>query len=108
MIRGKVLDLERERSRGSTHCVSPRRLRVGDVASIEWRDAISMDRLSAEEVLEIEEPGITRCWGVVVRKSRRYLFIASEVGDLGSDSLWVEALPYRLIDRCRVLDRTQL
>jgi hypothetical protein len=66
-----------------------------------------MDRLSQEEVLEIEEPGITRCWGVVVRKSRRYLFIASEVGDPGSDSMWVEALPYRLIDRCKVLDRTQ-
>ena len=88
--------------------VTPRQLRVGDVASIEWRDAISMDRLSAEEIIDIEEPGITRCWGVVVRKTRRYLFIASEVGDSGSDSLWVEALPYRLIDRCRVLDRTQL
>jgi hypothetical protein len=87
--------------------VTPRQLRVGDVASIEWRDAISMDRLSAEEIMDIEEPGITRCWGMVVRKTRRYLFIASEVGDPESDSMWVEALPCKLIDRCRVLDRTR-
>jgi len=87
--------------------ISPRQLRIGDVASIEWRDAISMDRLSAEEIMDIQEPRITRCWGVVVRKTRRYLFIASEVGDPESDSMWVEALPYRLIDRCRVLDWTR-
>lgn len=87
--------------------VPPRRLKVGDVVSIEWRDAISMERLSAEEIIDIEEPGITRCWGIVVRKTRRYLFIASEVGDPESDSMWVEALPYKLIDRCRILDRTR-
>jgi len=94
------------RKRGS-RCLSPRRLKLGDVASIEWRDAISMDRVSIDEIGNLEEPGITRCWGVVVRKTRRYLFIASEVGDSESDSMWVEALPYRIIDRCKVLDRTQ-
>ena len=88
--------------------LSPRRLKLGDVVSIEWRDAISMDRVSIDELGDLEEPGITRCWGVVVRKSRRYLFIASEIGDSESDSMWVEALPYKLVDRCRVLDRTQL
>lgn len=88
--------------------VFPRQLRIGDVVSVEWRDAISMERLSPEEVMDIEEPGITRCWGVVVRKTRRYIFIASEIGDPESDSFWVEALSYRLIDRCRVLDRARL
>ena len=99
--------MARARTRGGKGIVSPRCLRVGDVASIEWRDAISMDRVSIDEIGVIEEPGITRCWGVVVRKSRRYLFIASEVGDSESDSMWVEALPYRIIERCKVLDRTQ-
>ncbi len=92
----------------SSRCLSPRRLKLGDVVSIEWRDAISMDRVSIDELGDLEEPGITRCWGVVVRKSRRYLFIASEIGDSESDSMWVEALPYKLVDRCRVLDKTRL
>jgi hypothetical protein len=96
------------RKKHGSRSLSPRKLKLGDVASIEWRDAISMDRVSIDEIGEIEEPGITRCWGVVVRKSRRYLFIASEVGDSESDSMWVEALPYRIIERCKVLDRTQL
>ena len=93
--------------RGDSRWISPRQLRVGDVASIEWRDAISMDRLSAEEIMDIEEPGSTRCWGVVVRKTRRYVFIASEVGDPESDSMWVEALPYKLIERCKILEKAE-
>ncbi len=92
----------------SSRCLSPRRPKLGDVVSIEWRDAISMDRVSIDELSGLEEPGITRCWGVVVRKSQRYFFIASEIGDSESDSMWVEALPYKLVDRCRVLDKTQL
>lgn len=95
------------RRKHRSRSLSPRKLKLGDVASIEWRDVISMDRVSIDEIGGIEEPGITRCWGVVVRKSRRYLFIASEVGDSESDSMWVEALPYGIIERCKVLERTQ-
>ena len=86
---------------------SPRQLRLGDVASIEWRDAISMERVSVDEIRDIEEPGITRCWGMVVRKTKKYLFVASEVGDRESDSLWVEALPYKLIERCKILEKAE-
>lgn len=90
-----------------TRQVSPRQLRIGDVASIEWRDVTSMDRITMDEVQEIEEPGITRCWGMVVRKTRKYLFVASEVGDRESDSLWVEVLPYKLIERCKILEKAE-
>jgi len=90
-----------------TRQVSPRQLRIGDVASIEWRDVTSMDRITMDEVQEIEEPGITRCWGMVVRKTRKYLFVASEVGDRESDSLWVEVLPYKLIERCKILEKVE-
>jgi len=95
------------RPSGKTRQVSPRQLRIGDVASIEWRDVTSMDRITMDEVQEIEEPGITRCWGMVVRKTRKYLFVASEVGDSESDSLWVEVLPYKLIERCKILEKAE-
>jgi len=95
------------RPNGKTRHVSPRQLRIGDVASIEWRDVTSMDRITMDEVQEIEEPGITRCWGMVVRKTRKYLFVASEVGDHESDSLWVEVLPYKLIERCKILEKAE-
>jgi hypothetical protein len=95
------------RPSGKTRQVSPRQLRIGDVASIEWRDVTSMDRITMDEVQEIEEPGITRCWGMVVRKTRKYLFVASEVGDHESDSLWVEVLPYKLIERCKILEKAE-
>ena len=95
------------RPNGKTRHVSPRQLRIGDVASIEWRDVTSMDRITMDEVQEIEEPGITRCWGMVVRKTRKYLFVASEVGDRESDSLWVEVLPYKLIERCKILEKAE-
>ena len=95
------------RPNGKTRQVSPRQLRIGDVASIEWRDVTSMDRITMDEVQEIEEPGITRCWGMVVRKTRKYLFVASEVGDRESDSLWVKVLPYKLIERCKILEKAE-
>jgi hypothetical protein len=95
------------RPNGKTRHVSPRQLRIGDVASIEWRDVTSMGRITMDEVQEIEEPGITRCWGMVVRKTRKYLFVASEVGDSESDSLWVEVLPYKLIERCKILEKAE-
>jgi hypothetical protein len=44
---------------------------------------------------------------MVVRKTRKYLFVASEVGDHESDSLWVEVLPYKLIERCKILEKAE-
>jgi hypothetical protein len=51
---------------------------------------------------------MTRCWGAVVHKSDRYLYIASEMGDKTADSMWVEALPYRLIEECKLLERIKI
>jgi hypothetical protein len=88
--------------------INPRRLRIGDVVAIGWHDAISMDRVDWDELDDIEDPEMTRCWGAVVRKSKRYLYIASEIGDSESDSMWVEALPFRLIEECRIIDKTEI
>jgi hypothetical protein len=60
------------------------------------------------EIEDLEEPEPTRCWGVVVRKSNRYLFIASELGDKDSDGAWIEALPYKMIEKCKILDKIEI
>ena len=88
--------------------VNPRRLKIGDVVAVKWRDAVSMERVEWDELNEIEDPEPTSCWGAVVRKSRKYVYLASEIGDRTSDSLWIEALPYRLIEECRIIDRAEI
>ena len=88
--------------------VDLKQLKVGDVVAIEWHDAHAYERIEISEVDELEEPEATRCWGAVVRKGSRYLFIASEIGDQDSDGAWVEALPYKMIESCKVIDRIKI
>lgn len=84
------------------------KIKVGDVVAIEWLDAHSYERIEVSELDDLEEPEATRCWGAVIRKGNRYLFIASEIGDSESDGVWIEALPYRMIHSCKVIDKTVL
>jgi len=60
------------------------------------------------EIDELEEPEATRCWGAVVRKGKRYLFIASEIGDREADGMWIEAIPYGMIETCKVIDKVKI
>ena len=83
-------------------------LKISDVVAISWYDTMGMERLTHEEIEDLDEPGLTRCWGVVVKKGQRYLVIAQELGDDDSDGNYVEMLPYSLIESCRVLDHIQL
>ena len=76
---------------------------VGDVVEIRWRDVHAYERIEMSEINDLEEPESTVCWGAIVRKSEKYLFIASEIGDKDSDGVWIEAIPYNLIDGCKVL-----
>ena len=92
----------------SNENIDPRKTKLGDVLAIGWSDTISLERGEWEEFDDIEDPEMTRCWGVVVHKSDRYLYLASEMGDRTSDSMWVEALPYRLIEECKLLDRIKI
>lgn len=84
------------------------KIRVGDVVAIEWNDVHSYERVEINEIDELEEPEATRCWGAVVRKGRRYLFIATEIGDEDSDGAWIEALPYKMIEKCKVIDKIDI
>ena len=84
------------------------KIKVGDVVAIEWLDVHAYERIEINDLDELEEPEVTRCWGAVVRKGNRYLFIASEIGDSESDGVWIEALPYRVIHSCKAIDKTVL
>lgn len=84
--------------------IDPEKLEIGDVVAIEWFDVHAYERIEMSEIDDLEEPGATHCWGVVVKKSERYLFIASEIGDVDSDGMWLEALPYKMIEQCEVID----
>jgi hypothetical protein len=85
--------------------VDPEQLEIGDVVAIEWYDVHAYERIELSEIDELEEPEVTYCWGAVVRKGKRFLFIASEIGDRKSDGIWIEALPYKMIEDCKVIDR---
>lgn len=83
-------------------------LEIGDVVAIEWYDVHSYERIELSEIDELEEPEATRCWGAVVRKGINFLFIASEIGDRASDGIWIEALPYSMIETCKVIDNIKM
>ena len=80
-------------------------LDVGDVVAIEWNDVHAYERIEISEINELEEPEATLCWCVVVRKTKRYLFIASELGDKDSDGAWIEAIPFKIINKLKLLDK---
>lgn len=82
--------------------------KIGDVVEIRWRDVHAYERMEMCEINELDEPEPTTCWGAIVRKSDNYLFIASEIGDKDSDGVWVEAIPYRLIESCMVISSIKL
>ena len=83
-------------------------IQIGDVVEIRWCDVHAYERIEISEIDEHDEPQATRCWGAVVRKGSRYLFIASEIGDRDSDGAWIEALPYRMIETCKVFNRISI
>lgn len=76
---------------------------VGDVVEIRWCDVHSYERIAVSEIDELDEPESTICWGAIIRKSEKYLFIASEIGDKDSDGVWIEAIPYKMIESCKVI-----
>ncbi len=84
------------------------KVQVGDIIDVQWSDVHSFERIRMDEIADMAEPEATRCWGAVVRKGAKYLFIASEIGDRDSDGAWVEALPYKMIEFCKVIDRVKV
>ncbi len=82
--------------------------KVGDVVEIRWCDVHAYERIEMSEIDELDEPEPTVCWGAIVRRGDNYLFIASEIGDKDSDGVWVEAIPYRLIESCKLIGNIQI
>jgi len=81
----------------------------GDIVEIEWFDTHSTDRLTQLEVEDLEEPGPTVAYGVVLRSGIRYLTIASELClDPASDGNWVEQIPHGAIRRFRKLGKRDI
>lgn len=99
---------KKKRERENDCTVDMTSILIGDVVAIEWLDAHEFERIRVDEIDHLDDPGLTRCWGAVVRKSERYLFIASEIGDRESDGVWIEALPYGMVRSCKVIDHIDL
>jgi len=78
----------------------------GDIVEVEWLDTHSTDRLTLLEIEDLDEPGPTIAYGIVLRNGSKYLTIASELClDPVSDGNWVEQIPRGSIRKVRKLGR---
>ena len=84
-------------------------LKRGEIVEVEWLDTHSTDRLTHFEVEDLEEPGPTVAYGIVLRNGSKYLTIASELClDPVSDGNWVEQIPHGSIRRMRKLGKRNI
>jgi hypothetical protein len=78
----------------------------GDIVEVEWLDTHSTDRLTQIEIEELEEPGPTIAYGIVLRNGSDYLTIASELCfDPVSGGNWVKQIPHGAVRRIKKLGR---
>jgi len=86
-----------------------RKLKPGDIVEVEWFDTHGLERLSIDEIAELEDPEATVAYGIVLRNGSRYLTIASELcADLSSDGNYLEQIPHGTIQRVRILGRRKM
>ena len=86
-----------------------RKLKPGDIVEVEWLDTHGLERLSMDEIAELEDPDATVAYGIVLRNGSRYLTIASELcTDLSSDGNYLEQIPHGTILRARVLGKRRV
>jgi hypothetical protein len=92
-----------------TSSQNAKKLSRGDIVEIEWLDTHSTDRLTHVEIEDLEEPGPTVAYGIVLKNGSRYLTIASELClDSVSDGNWVEQIPHGSIRRIRKLGKRNI
>ena len=83
-----------------------RKLKPGDIVEVEWFDTHGLERLSMDEIAELEDPEATVAYGIVFRNGSRYLTIASEFcADISSDGNYLEQIPHGTIQKIRVFGR---
>ena len=81
----------------------------GDIVGVTWYDTHSSERLTRDEAEQLEDPGFTLAYGVVLRNGPRHLTIASELCmDTLSDVNWIEQIPHGAICGVRHLGRKPL
>ena len=86
-----------------------KRLTRGEIVEVEWDDTHAAERLTHEDIEELEDPAPTVAYGVVLTDGPRYLTIASEVClDPHSDGSSVEQIPHGAIRKVRRLGRKSL
>jgi hypothetical protein len=89
--------------------INSKKVRRGDIVEVEWSDTHSVERILPGEIEEIDGPGPTVAYGVVLRNGRQHLTIASEIClDQESDGNWIEQIPHCTIRRARVLGKRTL
>ena len=84
------------------------KIKVGDVVAIKWLDVHAYERIRLDEIRDLEEPVVTRCWGAIVRLSENFIFIAHEIGDNDAGGVWIEALRYGMIRSCDVISCVEI
>ena len=85
------------------------KLARGDIVEIEWYDTHSTERLTHDEIEDLEDPSPTLAYGLVLRNGPRYITIASEIcTDPFSDGSCVEQIPHGAIRKARKLGRKSL
>jgi hypothetical protein len=86
-----------------------RRLVRGDIVEVEWYDTHSTERLTHEDIDDLEEPAPTLAYGLVLKNGPAYITLASEIClDPFSDGSWVEQIPHGAIRRTKRLSRRAL
>lgn len=86
-----------------------KRLTRGEIVEVEWDDTHAAERLTHEDIEELEDPAPTVAYGVVLTDGPRYLTIAPEVClDPHSDGSSVEQVPRGAITKIRKLGRRSL
>ncbi len=88
---------------------SKQRVVKGDVVEIEWLDTHSTDRLTHEEIDDLDDPWPTLAYGLVLRNGRDYITLASELClDPASDGTWIEQIPHGSIKKVRKLGKRNM
>lgn len=86
-----------------------RKLKLGDIVEVEWYDTHGIEKLTIEEIINLDDPCTTIAFGIVLRNGTRYLTIASEISsDLSTDGNYLEQIPHGTIEGIRVFGKRKL
>jgi hypothetical protein len=77
----------------------------GDVVEVVWLDAGLKDHILWHELEELSDPEPTVSWGLVFRRTKKYLHLLHNVDMAGCDGSTVFYIPLGMVQEIRVLVR---